>query len=122
MSADPRPARAKGDASAGDTAAGGLNQAWQAYGAGDFAAALRALAALPEFQQADAEAAFLRALASRHAGDAPAARQAFQAVLQAVERLEDPTRRVMLRRLARGHLNRLDHGTWDLEPETWERT
>jgi len=104
-----------------DQGAGGTAAAWEAYSAGDFAGAVRLLRALPEHRQAEVEVAFLRGLASSRAGDKIAARAGFLTVLQSVEHLEDPTRRTMLRRLARGHLNRLDHGTWDLEPETWER-
>jgi hypothetical protein len=98
-----------------------LAQAWEAYASGDAAGALSRLAALPDVRRAQVEVAYLAGLASARAGNPSIARQAFQAVLSGVESLSDPTRRVMLRRLARGHLNRLDHGTWDLEPETWER-
>jgi hypothetical protein len=102
-------------------AAGSTATAWKAYGSGDYVGAVRLLAALPEHRQAEVEVAFLLALASGRAGDKTAASAGFRTVLQGVEQLDDPTRRSMLRRLARGHLNLLDHGTWDLEPETWER-
>jgi tetratricopeptide (TPR) repeat protein len=49
--------------------------------------------------------------------------ECFKEVLALLERglVEDRTRSAMLRRLAKGHINHLETGDWNLEKEIWQR-
>lgn len=50
--------------------------------------------------------------------------EAFETALALLERglVQDATRKAMLRRLTKGHINRLKTGDWNLEKEIWQRT
>jgi outer membrane protein assembly factor BamD (BamD/ComL family) len=98
-----------------------LDLAWKAYGAGDLAEASRMTDALLVENPTDLEAAYLAGLSHKAQGQADRARQAFQTVIAQYDSVDDSTRGRMLRRLAVGHMNQMERGAWDLEPETWER-
>lgn len=99
-----------------------LDRAWAAYGAQDLAQAAQLVQEALDQAPQDIEASYLAGLVGRAQGDTARARSAFQTVVDHHVSIEDRTRGRMLRRLAVGHLNQMAHGTWDLEPETWERT
>ncbi len=98
-----------------------LDEAWRAYGAGDLAQADQMVRRVLSQAPNDIEAAYLAGLVWRAQGNNQEAKGAFQIVVDQHVHLEDRTRGRMLRRLAVGHLNQIDRGLWDLEPETWER-
>ncbi len=99
-----------------------LDRAWAAYGAQDLAQAQQLVQGVLEQAPDDIEASYLAGLVGRAQGDGARAQAAFQRVVDQHARIEDRTRSRMVRRLAVGHLNQIAHGSWDLEPETWERT
>ena len=41
--------------------------------------------------------------------------------MELIPGIQDRTRSAVLRRIARGHLNMLEKGRWDLEKEIWGR-
>jgi tetratricopeptide (TPR) repeat protein len=49
--------------------------------------------------------------------------ESFERVLDLLDqnKVEDRTRSAMLRRLAKGHINHLKTGDWNLEKEIWQR-
>jgi tetratricopeptide (TPR) repeat protein len=50
--------------------------------------------------------------------------ETFEKTLELLERglVQDATRKAMLRRLTKGHINRIQTGDWNLEKEIWHRT
>jgi len=118
------------DASENDAPDGGttelarsLELAWRHYGESRYDEACATLEAALQRDPRDFEVQYALALALKKRGDAPRAAATFRGAIDSLDGQDlDTTRRRMLRRLAVGHLNMLDHGRWDLEPETWERT
>ncbi|OGO13342.1 MAG: hypothetical protein A2Y93_01595 [Chloroflexi bacterium RBG_13_68_17] len=96
-----------------------LRQAWAEYGAGRYAEAAQLLTqAQTRFPDSE-EIAYGLGMAHFKADRKDQARQAFTRAVELLERDVKQARGTMLRRLAKGHLNLLDKGTWDLEKEIW---
>jgi tetratricopeptide (TPR) repeat protein len=71
----------------------------------------------------DVEAIYGLGLSYRIQGNMEKGANAFRKVLDLLGAgsVEDPTRTKMLERLAKGHLNMITKGDWDLEKEIWKR-
>jgi tetratricopeptide (TPR) repeat protein len=93
------------------------------YTKGDFTSAQK------DFEEAllitpnDVEATYGLGLSFRMQGNMEKGASAFRQVLDLLNAgsVEDPTRAKMLERLAKGHLNMITKGDWDLEKEIWKR-
>jgi tetratricopeptide (TPR) repeat protein len=93
------------------------------YAKGDYAAAQA------DFQQAvalaptDVESVYALGLAYKLLGRLQEGVDAFQKALDLIHSgvVEDATRAEMLGRLAKGHLNIMTSGDWNLEKEIWKR-
>jgi len=100
-----------------------LELAWRQYGESQYGEACATLEAALQHDPRNFELQYALALALKRRGDASRAAAAFRESLGGLEdQAVDSTRKRMLHRLVVGHINMLDHGRWDLEPETWERT
>jgi tetratricopeptide (TPR) repeat protein len=96
-------------------------QAWGLYGAGEYEDALQAVrSGLEPFPDA-LDLRYVEGLILKQLGRQREAVGAFREALLRVDRVEDKTRAAMLRRLLVGHVNLLEQGGWNLEPETWVR-
>ncbi len=96
-----------------------LRQAWAAYGAGQYAQAAEILTQGQARYPDSEEIAYGLGMAQYKIGSKDQARRAFARAVALLERDVKQARGTMLRRLAKGHLNLLDRGTWDLEAEIW---
>ena len=92
------------------------------YTAGRFALSAEAAREAGARAGSDPEPGYLLGMALKAAGDKQAAVAAFRAAAAELPAMQDLVRAAMLRRLAVGQINWLEHGKWDLEPETWVRT
>ncbi len=91
------------------------------YGQGDWEDAVREVrAGLERFPDA-LDLRYIEGLSLKRLGRQSEAAAAFREALLRVDRVEDKTRAAMLRRLLVGHINMLEQGAWNLEPETWVR-
>ena len=94
---------------------------WGLYGGGQFAEAVelfsRVLALSPDSVDAD----YGLGLSYKAQGNKEAAVRAFEKVVELSQQVEDHVRGTMLRRLARGHINEISIGDWNLEKEIWQR-
>lgn len=98
-----------------------IKDAWAAYGQGKSHEALARLGPAARRFPDDAEVHYALGMVSESAGDRTQARAAFARVIEIVDRQEKRARGTMLRRLAQGHINRIERGVWDLEAEIWQR-
>lgn len=88
--------------------------AWEFYGRGHNQEALATLVTATEKFPEDAEIHYAMGLVLKRLGKRERARAAFSAALERIDAMPQSTRRDMLRRLATGQVNQLDHGSWDL--------
>jgi Flp pilus assembly protein TadD len=98
-----------------------LRDVWGAYGQGKVDEALARLRPGVERFPDEAEVHYALGMANEKAGNPAAARTAFARAVEILDRHEKRAGRTMLRRLAQGHINRMERGVWDLEAETWQR-
>jgi tetratricopeptide (TPR) repeat protein len=98
-----------------------LRQGWAHYGAGEYEPAVAQFEQARHLAPDDPEPAFGLGLSHKLAGRKAQAIAAFREAAAHAEHLTDRTRATMLRRLALGHVNRLERGQWDLEKEVWGR-
>lgn len=87
---------------------------WDLYGVERYQDAVDVLKRAHDRFPADAETCYALGLALKQAGDEQAARQAFQAALDNLADQEGVVRADMMRKLAGGQINLLDHGSWDI--------
>jgi len=115
---DPRnPVRSSGHDDS-DVAA---TQAWGLYAQGSWDEAVREIqAGLQRFPDS-LDLLFVEGLSLKRLDRRPEAVAAFREALLKVDGVGDKTRATMLRRLLVGHINMLEQGAWNLEPETWVR-
>jgi len=79
-----------------------------------------------DFQQAfslepgNLDTLFALAIAQKLVGKSELAVHSFEQVIQLAEGVEDRTRSNMLKRLAKGHIQHILIGDWDLEKELWK--
>ena len=94
---------------------------WGLYGGGQYAEAAeqfeRVLAVSPD----SVDARYGLGLSCKALGGKEAAVGAFEKVVEMSQQIEDHVRGTMLRRLARGHINEMNSGDWNLEKEIWQR-
>ncbi len=98
-----------------------IGLAWALYAAGDFEESDAMFSQAGLLDPGDVEAPYGKGMARRRRGDKQGAMEAFEQALRLADRLEDRTRGQLLQRLAKGHLNFLRSGDWDLEREVWRR-
>lgn len=97
-----------------------IRAAWAEYGAGRFAeAAAQLQQSQSRFPDSD-EVAYALGMLEARAGRPDQARRWFERAVELLGRDVQSARGMMLRRFAKGHLNRLERGTWDLEAEIWQ--
>jgi tetratricopeptide (TPR) repeat protein len=94
------------------------------YAKGDFAAAQADFQEAVALAPTDVESVYALGLAYKVQGRAQEGARAFQKVLDLIHSgaVEDSTRAEMLGRLAKGHLNMMTIGDWNLEKEIWKRS
>jgi tetratricopeptide (TPR) repeat protein len=63
---------------------------------------------------------FALGIAQKLVGKRDQAVQSFERVIQIAEGIEDKTRSNMMKRLAKGHVQFIKIGDWDLEKELWK--
>jgi tetratricopeptide (TPR) repeat protein len=61
-------------------------------------------------------------LSLKFAGSSTEAVDAFNKVLGLIKTMEDKQRKNVLERLAKGQVNQIQTGDWDLEKEVWKRS
>lgn len=88
--------------------------AWELYGLKRFDEAKEELQEAISKNPADPEVHYALGLVLRQMGEKDDARQSFQRTLEAIEDLERSPRIDMMRKLATGQINQLNHGTWDI--------
>lgn len=88
--------------------------AWEFYGRAHDQEALETLEAAAEKFPKDAEIQYAMGLVLKRLGKRERARSAFHLALEGIELMPRSTRADMLRRLATGQVNQLDHGSWDI--------
>jgi tetratricopeptide (TPR) repeat protein len=98
-----------------------LRLGWAYYGENKLDEAIETLQDAKHRFPDDIEVLYALALAHKKAGDSEEALANFREVVKSVEHLDDQTRGAMLKRLAKGHINILERGDWDLKNEIWER-
>jgi tetratricopeptide (TPR) repeat protein len=93
------------------------------YTKGDFESAQKDFEEALVIAPNDVEAIYGLGLSYRIQGNLEKGANAFRKVLDLLGAgsVEDPTRTKMLERLAKGHLNMITKGEWDLEKEIWKR-
>jgi tetratricopeptide (TPR) repeat protein len=93
------------------------------YTKGDFESAQKDFEEALVIAPNDVEAIYGLGLSYRIQGNLEKSANAFRKVLDLLGAgsVEDPTRTKMLERLAKGHLNMITKGEWDLEKEIWKR-
>ncbi len=95
--------------------------AWGLYAQGNWQEAVREIrAGLQRFPDS-LDLLFVEGLSLKRLDRQSEALAAFREALVRVDRVGDKTRAAMLRRLLVGHINMLEKGGWNLEPETWVR-
>jgi len=91
------------------------NLGWGHYGRGQTQQAIEVFRRATERFSSDAESYYALGLALVRAGDQQeAAKQAFQRAVELADSIPGKVRADMLRKLAMGHLNQIDHGRWDI--------
>jgi tetratricopeptide (TPR) repeat protein len=95
--------------------------AWSLYGKCEYEDALDAARAGLEHYPDALDLRYAEGLILKQLGRKREAVDAFREALLRVDRTTDKTRAAMLRRLLVGHVNLLEQGGWNLEPETWVR-
>jgi cytochrome c-type biogenesis protein CcmH/NrfG len=98
-----------------------VDLAWAYYAAGEYQESEAAFAQASTLDPGDVEPAYGMGMARRQRGDKAGAMQAFERALRLSDRVQDRTRAQLLQRLAKGHINFLRDGDWDLEREVWRR-
>lgn len=88
--------------------------AWEYYGRALDEEALQTLEAASSKFPKDAETHYAMGLVLKRLGKRDRARGAFSVALECIKSMPRSTRADMLRRLATGQVNQLDHGTWDI--------
>jgi tetratricopeptide (TPR) repeat protein len=93
------------------------------YAKGDFPSAQKDFEVVLGIDPNDVEAIYGLGLSYKMQGNMEEGAKAFRKVLDLLGAgsVEDPTRTKMLERLAKGHLNMITKGDWDLEKEIWKR-
>jgi tetratricopeptide (TPR) repeat protein len=94
------------------------------YAKGDYPAALVDFQQAIALDPADVEAVYALGLTYKVQGRLDEGINAFQRALDMIDSgvIADATRAKMLGRLARGHLNKMTIGDWNLEKEIWKRS
>lgn len=94
------------------------------YTKGDYKASQEDFEKAISIDANDVEAVYGLGLACKQLGDLKESEKAFQQVLDLLRAgsVENLTRAKMLERLAKGHVNMITLGDWNLEKEIWKRT
>ena len=94
------------------------------YAKGDFPAAQADFQQAVALDSTDVEAVYALGLAYKVQGRVEEGANAFRQALDLIHSgvVEDSTRAEMLSRLAKGHLNMITTGDWNLEKEIWKRS
>jgi Flp pilus assembly protein TadD len=87
---------------------------WDLYAYERYDDAVDVLQATRKKYPDDAEAGYALGLALKQIGRKDEARQAFQSALENLESNSGDIRSDMMRKLAGGQINLLDHGSWDI--------
>lgn len=96
-------------------------QAWGLYAQGSWNEAVREIrTGLQRFPDS-LDLRFVEGLTLKRLDRRTEAVAAFREALLRVDGVGEKTRAAMLRRLLVGHINMLEQGAWNLEPETWVR-
>jgi Flp pilus assembly protein TadD len=98
-----------------------LAEAWRLYGEGKPREAAEALERGNREWPGDIEVLYALGLSLKKSEQAESAVRAFRQVVDLAAHRASQVRTLMLRRLAQGHVNMLERGSWDLEAETWHR-
>lgn len=96
-----------------------LRLGWALYGKDAYAEAVQTLSEAQERFPEEIEVIYALALAKKQHGQKESALELFREVVKRSSEIKDEERAMMLRRIALGHANQLEHGTWELE--LWER-
>ena len=98
-----------------------LVEAWKLYGEGKPREAAEALERGNRESPGDIEVLYALGLSLKKSEQAESAVRAFRQVVELAAQRPSQVRTLMVRRLAQGHVNMLERGSWDLEAETWHR-
>jgi tetratricopeptide (TPR) repeat protein len=98
-----------------------LRAGWAMYAAGAQAEAEEWFALTATLAPTDVEGVYGLGMTRRASGNTQAAIEAFEKTVRLAERLGDRTRAQLIQRLAKGHINYLRSGDWNLEREVWRR-
>jgi tetratricopeptide (TPR) repeat protein len=98
-----------------------IGLAWALYAAGEYEKSDVMFSQAGLLDPGDVEPPYGNGMARRQRGDKQGAIEAFEKALRLADRLEDRTRAQLLQRLAKGHVNFLRSGDWNLEREVWRR-
>ena len=98
-----------------------LRLGWSYYGEDQMQEAVDAFQGGIQRFPGDVELLYGLALSLKKLGKEQEALKLFKEVVDLVEEVDDQIRGEMLRRLAIGHANLIEHGDWDLSGEIWER-
>jgi tetratricopeptide (TPR) repeat protein len=114
--------RLRGEARANpQDAEAALRVGWAMYAAGEHAEAEEWFALTATLAPADVEGVYGLGMTRRARGKTQAAIEAFEKAVRLAERISDRTRGQLIQRLAKGHVNYLRSGDWNLEREVWRR-
>jgi tetratricopeptide (TPR) repeat protein len=87
---------------------------WALYGLERYQEAVESLREAHRKYPDDAETGYALGLALKQVGEDQEARKAFETVLDHLDTLEGDIRSDMMKKLAKGQINVLDHGSWDI--------
>ena len=91
------------------------NLGWGYYGQRNYSEAVKAFEYALSLDRSYLDAHYGLGLAHKEAGDKAAALAAFEATVKLAEQLDNAVRGHMLVRLAQGHLNQIESGSWGLD-------
>jgi tetratricopeptide (TPR) repeat protein len=108
------------DAMTPNTASDYLTRGWYYYSAKEYAKAETDFRQALVLEADDVDTLFAHGLALKHLSRFDEAVQTFEKVIVLSDQNNDPVRATMVKRLAKGHINELTLGDWNLEKEVWK--
>jgi Flp pilus assembly protein TadD len=93
---------------------------WAFYAAGDYPHAEAEIRAALRLDQNNMETYYALGMTLKNTGDKNGALAAFQQVVTLAPYLSETVRGRMVRRLALGHIHKIETGDWNLEKEIWQ--
>ncbi|HEX2978669.1 MAG TPA: tetratricopeptide repeat protein [Anaerolineaceae bacterium] len=97
-----------------------VRRGWLYYSQGKYEHAEADFSAALESRPEDVDTHYALGLTLKNRGQQQSAIQVFEKVIELAENIEDRVRSRMVIRLAKGHIQEMVHGDWNLENEIWQ--